>query len=166
MKRFVLFFSILMLSAAGMNAQQKVAHVDSDAIIPLMPEYQRAKSEVEAYSKQLQKQLESKQTKMQQYYQQVMAQAEAGTLTAAAEQEAQTKLMQMQEDLQKAAAQADESLMKKEAELTKPMYERFDAALKTMCKAQGYSYVFDKKLLLYYDGGIDATSKLKAQLGL
>lgn len=166
MKKLLLSFVALLLLATTSIAQQKVAYVDAEAVIQLMPEYQRAKSEVEAYSKQLQKQLESKQTKMQQYYQQVLEQAEAGALTPEAEQEAQEKLMSMQEDLQNSAAQADELLVKKEAELTKPMYERFDTALKTMCKAQGFSYVLDKKLLLYWEGGIDATPKLKAQLGL
>ena len=166
MKTFVLsvFTALALLTSA--SAQQKIGYVNAEEIIQAMPEFQRAKSEVEAYSKQLQKQLESKQVKMQTYYQEVTALAESGGLTKKGEEDAQVKLTQMQEDLQKSAGQADELLVAKEAELTKPMYEKFDVALKAMAKAQGFSYVLDKKLLLYSEGGIDATSKLKTQLGL
>lgn len=147
-------------------AQQKVAYIDSESIIPLMPEYVRAKSEVEAYGKQLERQLKSKEEAMAKYYQDIMAKAQNGELTPKQEEEAQAALAKMQEDLQKAAAQADESLVAKEAELTKPMYEKFDSALKAVAKAKGYSYILDKKLLLYSEGGIDATSELKTQLGI
>ena len=56
--------------------------------------------------------------------------------------------------------------MKKEAELTKPLYEELDKALKSVAKDNGYSYILDKKLLLYSEGGIDATAKIKTALGI
>lgn len=166
MKKLLLSFAMVLGLAAVSVAQQKIAYIDAEAVVQAMPEYARAKSEVEAYGKQLQKQLESKQLKMQQYYQEVMEQAQQGVLTPKQQQEAEAKLMQMQEDLQKSAAQADESLIAKEAELTKPMYEKFDAGIKAMAKANGFNYVLDKKLMLYSEGGIDATAKLKTQLGI
>ena len=88
-----------------------------------MPAYKRAKSEVEAYGKQLQKVLEQKQKEAQDYYQEIMEKAQRGELTPKAEQEAQAKLQQMQADLQKEAAEADQKLAQKEGELTKPLYE-------------------------------------------
>ena len=39
-------------------------------------------------------------------------------------------------------------------------------ALKEIAKSEGYAYVIDKKLLLYSEGGIDATEKLKTKLGV
>lgn len=168
MKKFVQTLALcacfLCLFAAQSNAQQKIGYVDSEAVIQLMPEYQRAKSEVEAYGRQLEKSLKAKENTLAAYYQEVMATAE--TLSETQRQEAEAKLMKMQEDLQKAAAAADENLMKKEAELTKPMYEKFETAIKTMAKNEGFAYIVDKKLLLYSEGGIDVTSKLKAQLGI
>lgn len=157
-----LLFSCFFAFAA--NAQQKIGYVDSEKVLQLMPEYQRAKSEVEAYGRQLEKQLKAKENSLAAYYQEVMAMAPE--MTQAQQEEAEKKLMKMQEDLQKAANLADENLAKKEAELTKPMYEKFETALKTMAKAEGFAYVVDKKLLMYSEGGIDATEKLKAQLGL
>ena len=166
MKKLLLSVIATVGLIASASAQQKIGYVESEVVVQLMPEYQRAKSEVEAYGKQLEKQLKAKEDAMGTYYQGIMARAQTGDLTPKEQQEAEAKLATMQEELQKAAAQADESLMAKEAELTKPMYEKFDTALKAMAKAQGFSYVFDKKLLLYSEGGIDATDKLKAQLGI
>ncbi len=166
--KFSSLILVLCLMAFSTNtyAQQKIAYVDADQILPNMPEYKRAKAEVESYSKILQKQLEGKQAAMQQYYTDVMTRVQNGTMPPVEQKAAEEKLAKMQEELQTLALKADEDLLKKEQELTKPLYEKFENALKTVAQANGYAYVLDKKLLLYDGGGIDATSKIKAQLGI
>jgi len=170
MKKVFNLFSVLAviaLMAFGTTASaQKIAYVNSDNIVPEMAAYKRAKSEVEAYGKQLQKVLEGKQKEMETYYADVMRKAQNGELTPKQEQEAQAKLQEMQANLQKEAADADKKLMEKEGELTKPLYEEFNQALKKVAKENSYSYILDKKLLLYSDGGIDATEKVKTALGI
>lgn len=161
-----IFLSLSMLFLATQVDAQKIAFVDVDQIVPEMPAYKRAKSEVEAYGKQLQKVLEGKQAEAQQYLQEMAGKEQRGELTPKQAQEAQQKLQQMQADLQKQASEADQKLMKKEAELTKPLYEELDKALKSVAKDNGYSYILDKKLLLYSEGGIDATAKIKTALGI
>jgi len=145
---------------------QNIAYVDTEAIIPNMTAYKAAKSEVEDYGKQLQKSLETKQASMQKYYQETAEKASKGLLTPVQQQDAEQKLQKMQADLQQEAASAEQKLMKKEQERTKPIYESFNAALKKVAKANGFSYILDKKLLLYSEGGIDATSKVKAELNV
>ena len=157
---------ILMASSTSLSAQQTIAYVNAEAVIQEMPEYKRAKSEVEAYGQQLQKRLEKQQTDMTTYYQEIAQKETQGLLTPKDAEEAKVKLQKMQEDLQKAAAEADSKLIEKEQALTKPLYERFNVALKSVAKSNGYAYILDKKLLLYSDGGVDATSKVKASLGL
>ncbi|MCH2046696.1 MAG: OmpH family outer membrane protein [Saprospiraceae bacterium] len=165
-KSGLIAFVMLLLAFNSTTYAQSVAYVDAEAIIQDMPEYRRAKSEVEAYGQQLQKRLEKQQQDMAAYYQEVAQKEQAGTLTPKEGQEAQVKLQQMQEALQKAALEADQKLVQKEAELTKPLYEKFDVTIKSVAKANGYAYILDKKLLLYSEGGIDATSKVKSALGL
>ena len=131
-----------------------------------MPAYKRAKSEVEAYGKQLQKQLEGKQKEWQDYYAEVAQRVKEGTMTPKEQEEAKVKLEKMQVDLQKQAQEADQKLLAKEQELTKPMYEELDAAIKKVAKENSYGYVVDKKFLLYVGGGIDATEKVKTTLGI
>ncbi|WBM74979.1 OmpH family outer membrane protein [Saprospira grandis] len=171
MKKLMQLSSILMLLtfmafSSVSYGQQKIAYVDADVIIPNMPEYKRAKAEVESYRKILEKQLEGKQATMQQYYADVMAKVQAGTMTPIQQKEAEQKLAKMQEDLQKQALKADEDLVRKEQDLTKPLYEKFESKLKEVAKENGYAYILDKKMLLYSQGGTDATAKLKAKLGI
>ena len=170
MKNRLLTLSILFFffftATVSVNAQTKIAYIVSEDIVPEMPAYKRAKSEVEAYGKQLQKILEGKQLEAQQYYEDIMRKAQNGELTPKQEQEAQTKLQEMQANLQKEAADADQKLVTKEGELTKPLYEELDAALKKVAKEKGYAYILDKKFLLYSEGGIDATEQVKTALGL
>ena len=119
MKKVLNLFSVLTLFAiltfsVDANAQ-KIAYINSEKIVPEMPAYKRAKSEVEAYGKQLQKILEGKQLEAQEYYQEISKKSQIGDLTPKQEQEAQAKLQQMQADLQKEASEADQKLAKKEA---------------------------------------------------
>jgi len=159
--------ALIVLMAFGQEAvAQKIAYVDTEKIIPEMPAYKRAKSEVEAYGKQLQKVLEGKQAEAQTYLAEVTAKEQKGILSPKEAKEAQAKLQEMQMNLQKEAQQADQKLMEKEAELTKPLYEELDNALKKVAKDNGYAYILDKKLLLYSAGGIDATAKVKTALGI
>ncbi len=166
-KLFSLFAVIALLAFSSTTATaQKIAHVDSEQLIPEMPAYKRAKSEVEAYGKQLQKLLETKQKERQADYKGTAGTAQKGLLNQIQQQDAEKKLQGMQAALQQEAASADQKLAKKEQDKLKPLYETFNAALKKVAKENGYAYILDKKLLLYSDGGNDATAKVKAALGI
>ena len=110
--KFNVLTIILTLSMlfVGLQADaQKIAFVDVDQIVPEMPAYKRAKSEVEAYGKQLQKMLEGKQAEAQQYLQEMAGKEQRGELTPKDAQEAQQKLQQMQADRQKQASESDQN---------------------------------------------------------
>lgn len=167
-KGFLFFAMMLCLWAFQPNtaqAQQKIAYVDAEAIIQAMPEYKSAQSELEQYGRQLQRRLEDQQKEMEAYYTDIMTKAQQGLLTPVQEQEAQAKLAEMQQSLQEEALKADQQLIEKEQSLTEPIYDKFDAALKSVATSSGYTYIVDKKLFLY-SGGTDATSQVKRQLGI
>jgi outer membrane protein len=145
---------------------QKIAYVDPEEILPKMPEYIAAKSELEQLKGKLQKQMEDEQAKAQQYYAGVMSKVQSGSMAPAQQKAEEEKLMKMQEDLQKKAMIMEDDMVKKEQEMTKPMYDKFNDAVKALAKSNGYAYVFDKKMMIYSEGGVDATSKLKEKLGI
>lgn len=160
-----LFFCFSLFALAP-QADAQIAYVDMEQIIESMPDYKRVKSEFESYEKVLGKQLQAEVKKMEDYYASVMQQAQAGTMSPAQQKEAEAKLQKMQEDYQKKEADAQKQLIDKKTALTKPLYDKFNAALKAVAIANGYKYIFDKQTILYSDGGIDATPKLKSQLGI
>jgi len=165
-KLFSLAIVFLCLSMSISAQNQKIAYVDPEQIIPNMPEYKAAKSELEQYQNILKKQMEGEQAKMQQYYTDVMTKIQRGELSPAQQKTEEDKLMKMQEELQRKGMKMEEDMGTKELDLTKPMYEKFNEAMKTVAKANGFAYIFDKKMMLYSEGGEDATAKLKAQLGI
>lgn len=145
---------------------QTIAYVEAEKIMPEMEAYKQAKSEVEAYGKQLQKVLEKKQADLQAYYAEVMDSIKKGLMTPKQQQEAEAKLQKMQAELQQEAQDADRKLVEKEAQLIEPIYKKFNEAVAKVAKENNYMYVLDKQMLLYSVGGIDATEKVKTALGI
>lgn len=146
------------------QVEQKVVYVDAQAIIPEMPTYKRAVSELDTYKENLQRQLDARTKALESYTSAIIEGAEL--LGDGEMREEQTKIAQMRQDLQKVYAKSQENLAKKEENLLVPVYEKFNEALQAVAAANGYDYVFDKKLLLYYEGGTDATQQVKAKLGI
>lgn len=153
-------------TASAGSGNQKIAYVETDSIFFEMPEYKAAKLELEQMKMVLSKQMEEEQTKAQQYYAAVMSKVQQGVLAPAQQKAEEAKLMKMQEDLQAKGMQLEQAMIEKEKELMTPMDDKFKAALKEVAKANGYAYILDKKLMLYSDGGEDASAKLKEKLGM
>jgi len=163
---FCSFLSIIALLGftTTATAQQKIAHVNSDEIIQMMPEYKQAKANVESFGKVLQKQLEAQQKEVQDYYNETAQKAQE--LSPIQVKEAEANIARMQQELQTKAQEADQALVLKEQELIKPLYEKFETAIEKVASANGFSYIMDVKTALYSKGGIDATSMVKKELGL
>ena len=169
---FIALFAFAMTGCQAQSPQpqatqtQIIAFVDAELIIPNMPEYKKAESDYSQHQEILQKQFEGEQAKLEQYYSTVMQKVQAGMLTPVQQKAEETKLMKMQEDLQKKTGQIQDDLLAKKMELEKPVYDKFNEALKAVATANKYTYIFDKKVFLFQEGGDDATDKVKAQLGV
>lgn len=159
-------FFLLLFSSAGLWAQGKIAYVDTDELITAMPAYKTTQKSLETFQKKLVQELEEEKRAIAKYYTGVIEQVKQGTITPKQQQEAEAKLQKMQADLQLKTNQADQRLLDKEKSLTAPLYEQFEEALATVAKQNNYSYILDKKLMLYAAGGIDATAQMKKQLGM
>ena len=88
----VLFTFILLTAWSQKSAAQSIAYVETEKVIPEMASYKKAKSEVEAYGKQLQKGLEQKQKELQAYYTAVSDSIKNGLMTGKEQKEAEAKL--------------------------------------------------------------------------
>jgi outer membrane protein len=162
--RFSFFFLGFFVLSFGLQAQ--IAFVNGESIVQAMPEYRSAKSELEAFGKQLEKSIQQQEEKFMTEYQKTMKAAQEGQLSPVQQKQAEEKLAKMQEELEKSRQKAQQDIMAKEQELTKPMYDKFNEALKKVAQENKYAYIVDEKLLLYSGGGIDATPKIKAALGI
>lgn len=157
---------ILFMSMAATVQAQKIGHFDYNQVMEKLPQMKIVESQIEALEKQLAKQLEGKQTKMQTRYQEVMQQVQAGTMSPQAQKKAEEELTKMQEDLQNSGAEAEKQLGEKRKELLAPILTQVKDVVSAVAKEKGLAYVLDISTLLYYEGGNDITGDIKKKLNI
>ena len=150
----------------GANAQaQKIGHVDSSAIIELMPEGAKIQQDLQTYYSELQAELQAMateyQTKMRDY------EANQATMSNILRQSKEKEIMDLQGRIQDFQANAESDFAAKQEELSKPMLDKIKKAIDDVAKEKGMAYVFDKSALVTMgDTAIDITPDVKKKLGL
>ena len=169
MKRILLLFAISATMLAAQTATaQKIAHINVDELISLMPETQAAESEMQKYAQQLEKDLEEMQTEAQAKYQNLINNQNNWTqLRITKEQE---ELEGMAQRIQQYQVQAQQDLQKKQMELMEPIIEKAQNAINGVARDKGYTYVLDssqsKGVVIYVEKGEDILPLVKAKMGL
>lgn len=169
MKKLSKVLALLVLALGigfGANAQtQKIAYVDSQTIIDMMPEGAKIQQDMQAYYTELQAELQAManeyQTKMRDY------EANQATMSNILRQSKEKEIMDLQGRIQEFQANAETDFAAKQEELSKPMLDKIKAAIDQVCKEKGLAYVFEKTVILSIgDSAIDVTADVKKKLGL
>lgn len=154
--------TIAFFGAQTINAQAKVAHVDTNEIMSKMPAVADAQNQLkklsETYDKDYKTMVEEYQAKIKKY------DAEATTVTDAINQSRQTEVQDMIKRINEFKETAQSDLQKKEGDLMKPILEKVRASIQKVGKAKGYQYVLNAADLLLMDGP-DLTADVKKDLG-
>ena len=170
MKRLfkVMFLGIALFVMSGMvNAQVKLAHVNTAEILDVMPDKASAEKSLEKYYGELQAQLETMakeyQTKMQDY------EANQATMSNLVKQSKEKEIIDLQTRIQQFQANAENEFEAKRAELLKPILDKIQNAINTVGKEKGYTYILDLATgAAVYVGtdAVDCTKDVKAKLGI
>ena len=168
MKRLksLLIATVLFLGTSySIHAQAKTAHVDVNEIISKMPAMLDAQKQLEklsaTYDSEYKTMAEEYQNKIKKYDQ------EGGTVTDAVNQTRQTEVQDLIKRITDYRDNAQKELQKKEADMTKPLFDKIKASIVKIGKAKGYQYVLnssDNNTLLLADGP-DLTADVKKDLG-
>ena len=163
-KLSVLFAAILMFVTVGVAKAQKVASMDYEAVLAVMPETKKMTTELEAFSKtkgeELGKQADAFQKDVQQYQQ-----VDGPKMTEAQRTAKEAELQKKQQNLQQIQATAQNDLAQRRDAAVKPIIEKLNKAVEKVAKASGYEFIIDSGALIY-KGGPDATAAVKKELGL
>jgi len=165
-----LIFSFLLIAGLGLTsnvqAQDKLAYVNTAELIQAMPEYKAAEKQIEDYGKQKQTQLEQRYQKLQQDAQVLDGQIKAGTITQLEAQQQQQVLVQEEQAIQQAGMMAERDLATKQQELMFPIEEKLLSIIKIVADELGYNYVLNATtgVLLSYPPESDITTQVKARL--
>lgn len=155
----------ILVSSYTANAQ-KIAHVNLDSLISIMPESKTAQQAVQDYAKQLEQQVTAMQTELQTKYQDYQTNsANMAEVVKASKEKELNDLNQRITDFQQ---QAQTDYQKKSAELSKPVYEKAKKAIDAVAKENGYKYVLDTStgLVIYNEPADDIIALVIKKLGI
>lgn len=162
-----LLLTLLMCAPIAAFAQQKFGHVNAQEIIQVMPEYTKARTEIDALQKQYEADLKSMQDELTKKSQDYEANKETlpDNIKQRREQEMQdmyTKIQQSYQDNQQALAKASQEKM---SAITTKVID----AIKQVGQSGGYVYIMDIASGVPYISttlSTDVTAQVKAKLGL
>ncbi|MDY3547702.1 OmpH family outer membrane protein [Riemerella anatipestifer] len=164
-KLSVLFAAVMMFVSMGTAKAQKVATVDVEAILSMMPEKKKADEQLlsvfKAKQAEIQKQAQAWQDEVAAY------QKAAATMTEAQRTAKEGELQKKQQNIQQMSEAAQKDYTEKQQAAYAPIDKKFMEATEKAAKANGWDFIFDSNTMgLIYKGGADATAAVKKELGL
>jgi outer membrane protein len=161
-----LLFMLMMLAPMAAFAQ-KFGHVNSQEIIQAMPEFTKARTDIEALAKQYDADLKSMQEEIQKKAESL--EKEQANLPANIKQRREQELQEMYQKYQQSAQDNQQALAKEQSEKMQAITSKVLEAIKAVGQTGGYVYIMD------ISGGIpyisttlstDVTAQVKTKLGL
>ena len=162
----------LMVSSTAVSAQ-KFGRVDLAAIVTNMTEFKEAQTNLEAYGRDLQDQLEQIQVEFNKLY--VDYEKNVATYSDSVRQLKERELTELQQRFQDFQQIAQQDMQKKESEIMTPIYEKANETVKKIAQAGGYVAIFSTTQdqpaaagLAYFDPAqlTDITPAVKAELNI
>lgn len=167
MLKKIAIVALLFILPLGVMAQVKFAHLNSQEIITVMPEFTKAQADLDAMSKKFQEEMQRTQTEFNKRYQEFVAQADSLPKTIAERRQKELQDMaQRQEQFQQEAYQ---TMQQAQQDAMTPIYKKLDEAIKAVGTAEGVVYIFDiarTPIAFVSSQSVDVTAKVKAQLGI
>jgi outer membrane protein len=151
-------------------AQQKIGHIDTQAILALMPERDSAAKVYEKFSVEINKNYESMNTVYTNLAETYAKQKDS--LSAFIRQAKEAELYDMQGKIQNFSDVAQQELQKKQAELMAPIVDKLKKAIKAVAESNKFTYILDTQsqgaAVVYNsdDESLNILPLVKAKLGI
>ncbi len=162
MKKIIM---VLMLMAPMATFAQKFGHVDAQSIMQAMPEFIKARGDLEAQSKEYENDLKAMQDELQRKSE--TYDKTKSTMNATKQQETETELQQMFAKIQQANQDYQQQLNKMQQEKLAPIMNKVTTAIQNVGKNGGYVYIMDASMGIPYISQTlskDVTAEVKAEL--
>ncbi|WP_159021861.1 OmpH family outer membrane protein [Formosa sp. L2A11] len=144
MKQFktLLIATALFIGASSfVQAQSKVAHINTQELVSSMPEMKTAQAQMEklgkTYETDIKNMASELDTKVKQY------DAESATKTQEENAKRVQEVQTMEQNIRQYQQQAQKDMQQKEVDLLKPITEKAKAAILKVARAEGFDYVLD-----------------------
>lgn len=160
---------VLIALPLGVFAQDlKFGHINSDEIITVMPEYSKARTDLQTLEKSYADDLQRTQEEFNRKYQEFQQAADSLPQNIAERRQRELEdMLQRQNEFRQKAMQ---DMEKASADLMAPIQKKLNEAIQAVGKAEGVVYIFDmaRAAISYVDEtkSINLTAKVKTQLGI
>ena len=159
---------VLLLIAPMSMFAQKFAHFKSMDIIPVMPEYAKAQTDIQAIQKQYEDEIKRASDEFNKKYAEY--QQEQKNLPQNIQERRQKELQELSEKGMQFQQDAQQQLQKSYADMMEPIYKKLEDAVKAIGANGGYMYVFDlnRTDIPYINESMskDVTNDIKTKLGI
>jgi len=143
---------------------QKYGHVNSNDVMMGMPGVDSIQIKLVEFQKDLEVLYENMvsefQTKKEKF------DKEAGTMSSSVRKIREDELVSLQNRIMEFQNNASGDIEEEQMRLIAPFQEKVQNAINDVAKENKFSYIFDTRILLYYDGGEDVTPLVKKKLGI
>ena len=166
---FALFFVFggLFFSSGQALAQQYVYFNAAELLIN-MPEIRQIDTDIEAFRRQLNRQLEDMIRKFEEKSREVAEQERQGLLSPRQLEVASKEIAEKRTAIIQYEAEVAKKVSERREQRLSPLLNRIDEKIEELAKENGYTYIFDSStgIVLWADDKYDVTDKLKRKLGL
>lgn len=156
---------MLMLFAPMSMFAQKFGHLNSQQVMNDMPEFVKARGEIEATAKQYENDLKAMQDELQRKAEEY--EKTKSTMNATKQKETEEELMKLNEKIRTAYNDNSQALQKAQQDKMQPITAKLVNAIQAVGKAGNYVYIMDITSGIPYISQTlseDVTSKVKAEL--
>jgi len=165
MKNLALIF-LFLFTAVNMQSQTKVGIIDADYILAQLPEIKGVEDGLKTYNTELQEELQNTIKK----YEELIKDYQANNTTLPEDQKVakENEIIGMENDIQNYRQKATVLMQLRRNELTKPLYEKIDGAMKQVITEQKYTQIINANAnsLAYSDPNYDITDAVLEKLGI
>lgn len=165
MKRISLGILIFLIAITA-NAQSKIGTIDAEYILSQMPENTQVSQGMEAYNKELQSSIQTTIAKYEERVKDYQATAEG--LAEDARTAKEDTIIQLENEIKNFRQKASVMMQVKRNELTAPLYEKIDTAMKAVIAEESYTQIFHAGAsgLAFSRAEDDITLKVMKKMGI
>ncbi len=162
MKKIIM---VLMLMAPMATFAHKFGHVDAQSIMQAMPEFIKARGDLEAQGKEYENDLKAMQDELQRKSEEY--DKTKSTMNATKQQETEASRQQMYIKIQQTQQDYQNQLGKMQQEKIAPIMNKITTAIQNVGKNGGYVYIMDASMGIPYISqtlSTDVTADVKAEI--
>lgn len=161
-----LIAACVLLTGGFAKAQTKIGYINFQNLVTADPQFKNIQTQVDQYQQQFIETMKGMQTELQTKGNDY--ETKKGTMTDAQRTKTEAELQDLNKRIQDLNQQASQQVQQKYSELTKPLVDKWKAAISQVAKEKGYTYVVDSSQteLLVAPETDDLMAAVKAKVGV